>query len=73
MFTNDLIAATYFMTYHTIMKTSADYIDALRQAKRIAENITVSVDDHGERNQKVFPYRYQYCTLCLVGGTFGHV
>ncbi|KAJ8322225.1 hypothetical protein KUTeg_000696 [Tegillarca granosa] len=31
---------TYFMTYHTILKTSADYIGALKEARKIADNIT---------------------------------
>ena len=32
--------ATYFMTYHTILKSSQDYIDAMEEARIIAKNIT---------------------------------
>lgn len=32
--------ASYFMTYHSILKTSADYIEAMEQAREIAQNIT---------------------------------
>uniref|UniRef100_A0A672H4P8 SSD domain-containing protein n=1 Tax=Salarias fasciatus TaxID=181472 RepID=A0A672H4P8_SALFA len=37
---NTGVGATYFMTYHTILKESADYIDALRMARVLAGNIS---------------------------------
>jgi hypothetical protein len=37
-------AASYFMTYHTILKTSTDYTDAVRQARAIAANITKTLN-----------------------------
>lgn len=48
---NTGVGATYFMTYHTIMKESPDYINALKMARELADNITQSV------NHKVFAYR----------------
>lgn len=51
------IGATYFMTYHTVLKTSADFIDALKKARIIANNITEAMV-HKEKNAEVFPYRY---------------
>uniref|UniRef100_A0A8C4F488 Niemann-Pick disease, type C1 n=1 Tax=Dicentrarchus labrax TaxID=13489 RepID=A0A8C4F488_DICLA len=49
---NTGVGATYFMTYHTILKESPDYIDALKMARILAENISQSMD------HKVFAYRY---------------
>ena len=45
------VGATYFMTYHTILKESPDYIHALKMARNLADNITQST------NHKVFAYR----------------
>ena len=38
------VGATYFMTYHTILKSSADYTNALREARKLAQNITKSLN-----------------------------
>lgn len=46
------VGATYFMTYHTILKESPDFIDALKMARILADNISQSMD------HKVFTYRY---------------
>ncbi len=52
LYPNDTgVGATYFMTYHTIMKESPDYIQALKMARVLADNITQSMD------HKVFAYR----------------
>ena len=53
------VGANYFMTYHTITKTSEDYYKALGSARKIADNITLMLND-GEDDGKftVFPYRY---------------
>jgi len=37
-------SASYFMTYHTILKTSKDYTDAMKQARTIADNITRTIN-----------------------------
>ncbi len=37
-------AATYFMTYHRVCKTNEDFINALRSARKIAANITRSMN-----------------------------
>lgn len=50
------VGATYFMTYHTVLRTSTDYIDALRKARLVASNITRSMGAKGS-NYRVFPYR----------------
>ena len=59
------------MTYHTVLKTSADYIDALRNARKIGDNITstltamnLTVTDPDKKSKvlpEVFPYRYSVC------------
>ncbi|CAH1389792.1 unnamed protein product [Nezara viridula] len=52
------IQDTYFMSYHTSLKTSKDYYSALRLAREVAENIT-SMLNEGRKDHKieVFPYR----------------
>lgn len=32
--------ASYFMTYHSVLKTSQDYTEAMKEARMIAANIT---------------------------------
>lgn len=45
------VGATYFMTYHTILKDSPDFINALKMGRILAENISQSI------NHKAFAYR----------------
>lgn len=55
------VGATYFMTYHTILKTSADYIGALKEARKIADNITSTLRlANPKSTSKVFPYSVVY-------------
>ena len=35
------IGATYFMTYHSVLKTSQNFTDALRYARGLGDNITL--------------------------------
>ncbi|KAI4810317.1 hypothetical protein KUCAC02_019156, partial [Chaenocephalus aceratus] len=44
------VGANYFMTYHTILKESPDYIEALKMARILAANISQAID------HKVFAY-----------------
>jgi len=37
------VGASHFMTYHTILKTSEDYYEALRSARKISANITSTI------------------------------
>uniref|UniRef100_A0A3P9KCC9 Niemann-Pick disease, type C1 n=1 Tax=Oryzias latipes TaxID=8090 RepID=A0A3P9KCC9_ORYLA len=48
------VGATYFMTYHTILKDSPDFINALKMGRILAENISQSI------NHKVFAYSVFY-------------
>ncbi|KAM9322799.1 NPC intracellular cholesterol transporter 1 [Pholidichthys leucotaenia] len=51
---NTGVKASYFMTYHTILKESPDYVDALKMARTLAKNISQSM------NHKVFAYSVFY-------------
>ncbi|KAI6075072.1 Niemann-Pick C1 protein [Aix galericulata] len=53
------VGATYFSTYHTILKTSSDFIDAMKKARTIADNITETMGIKG-KNYRVFPYSVFY-------------
>ncbi|XP_033993740.1 NPC intracellular cholesterol transporter 1 [Trematomus bernacchii] len=48
------VGANYFMTYHTILKESPDYIEALKMARILAANISQAID------HKVFAYSIFY-------------
>lgn len=37
-------ASSYFMTYHTVLKSSQDYTEAMKEARMIAENITKTLN-----------------------------
>ncbi|KAI5940186.1 NPC intracellular cholesterol transporter 1 [Manis javanica] len=53
------VGATYFMTYHTVLQTSADFIDAMKKARLIANNITKTMGLTGSA-YRVFPYSVFY-------------
>ncbi|XP_004853210.1 Niemann-Pick C1 protein isoform X2 [Heterocephalus glaber] len=53
------VGATYFMSYHTVLRTSADYTDALRKARLVASNITKTLSAKGS-SYHVFPYSVFY-------------
>nr|CAH7739258.1 unnamed protein product [Callosobruchus chinensis] len=48
------VGASYFMTYHTILKTSADYYESMRAARNLAGQMSDTV------NVEVFPYSVFY-------------
>lgn len=53
------VSASYFMTYHTILRSSKDYYDALQMARVVGDNITLSLRALLNRSDvDVFPYRY---------------
>ncbi|KAJ8272945.1 hypothetical protein GJAV_G00095340 [Gymnothorax javanicus] len=56
---NTDVGATYFMTYHTILKTSPDFIKAMKMARELANNITHSIAQQGN-GSRVFPYSVFY-------------
>eukprot|EP00112_Aurelia_sp_Birch-Aquarium-sp1_P006727 Seg1737.3 transcript_id=Seg1737.3/GoldUCD/mRNA.D3Y31 product="NPC intracellular cholesterol transporter 1" protein_id=Seg1737.3/GoldUCD/D3Y31 len=51
---NDIVKASYFMSYHSILKTSDDYTNALKYARELSTNMTK------ELKHEVFPYSVFY-------------
>lgn len=46
------------MTYHSIMKDNKDYITGLKEARKVADNMTNMLRlKTGGNSAKVFPYR----------------
>ncbi|XP_049279815.1 NPC intracellular cholesterol transporter 1 isoform X3 [Anopheles funestus] len=63
------VGATYFMAYHTILKSSSDYYEALRSARKISANITSTIQanlrlqgrsEADIQQIEVFPYSVFY-------------
>lgn len=57
------IQATSFMTYHTILKNSSDYIKALRMGRYVADIIQAKVKEgyEGDKDDvQIFPYSIFY-------------
>ncbi|XP_067212878.1 NPC intracellular cholesterol transporter 1 isoform X4 [Linepithema humile] len=59
------VGASYFMAYHTILKTSADYYESMRAARVVASNITDMLNCNLRRmgddtTVEVFPYSVFY-------------
>ncbi|XP_015908024.1 NPC intracellular cholesterol transporter 1 isoform X1 [Parasteatoda tepidariorum] len=51
------VGATNFMTYHTILKTSKDFYEALRWSRIISEWLTEKIQNKtSSSNVRVFPY-----------------
>ncbi|XP_011630043.1 NPC intracellular cholesterol transporter 1-like [Pogonomyrmex barbatus] len=60
------VGASYFMAYHTILKTSADYYESMRAARVVAANITNMINCNLKKlnaentSVEVFPYSVFY-------------
>ncbi|XP_026472293.1 NPC intracellular cholesterol transporter 1-like isoform X5 [Ctenocephalides felis] len=59
------VDSSYFMTYHTILKTSKDYYESMRSARKISQNLTDMIQWNLKaqgRNEtvEVFPYSIFY-------------
>jgi Niemann-Pick C1 protein len=49
---------SYFMGYHTTLKISKDYFEALRAARRVSDDITNMLKNETNSDAvEVFPYR----------------
>ncbi|XP_046672378.1 NPC intracellular cholesterol transporter 1 isoform X2 [Homalodisca vitripennis] len=62
---NTIVEATYYMAFHTILKTSSEYYGAIREARMIADNITEMINTNiqklgGNTVVNVFPYSVFY-------------
>ncbi|KAK0402230.1 hypothetical protein QR680_016217 [Steinernema hermaphroditum] len=58
----DRVMASYFMTYHTVLKSSEDFINAMAAARLIAKNLTNTINREmeGMCPIEVFPYSVFY-------------
>lgn len=61
------VSASYFMAFHSILKTSEDYYESMRSARKISHNITEMIQNklktNGVKNVdhiEVFPYSIFY-------------
>lgn len=54
------VGASYFMAYHSILKTSRDYYESMRAARRISWNITKTINNKMGDSVEVFPYSVFY-------------
>ncbi|XP_047992313.1 NPC intracellular cholesterol transporter 1 isoform X1 [Leguminivora glycinivorella] len=59
------VGATYYQTYHTVLKTSSDYYSALKAARNVAANLTYTINSKLKEQGKnttvnVFPYSVFY-------------
>jgi Niemann-Pick C1 protein len=63
---NNSVRSSYFMGFHSILKTSEDYIGAMKSANEIAKNISKTIlnnqsrtfqDSNQLEDYPVFPYR----------------
>ena len=53
------VGASYFMTYHAMMRSSEDAYEALRMARHLADNVTAMLNaGNPGANYEVFPYRF---------------
>ncbi|XP_041848223.1 NPC intracellular cholesterol transporter 1 [Melanotaenia boesemani] len=60
---NKGVGATYFMTFHTILKESPDFIDALKMARNLAHNISQSMDHRVFAYSVFYVFYEQYLTI----------
>ncbi|XP_016663110.1 NPC intracellular cholesterol transporter 1 isoform X2 [Acyrthosiphon pisum] len=57
-FKNNSTGPNYFMTFHTVLKTSKDYYESMRSARSIANNMTETIRRKiPNTTTVVFPYR----------------
>ena len=60
-----IVGASYFMAYHTILKTSEDYYTSMRVARKISQNISDTINYSLQKMNmsttiEVFPYSVFY-------------
>ncbi|XP_077999623.1 NPC intracellular cholesterol transporter 1-like [Glandiceps talaboti] len=59
LYPNGSYGATSFLTYHTVLLTSQEVTNGLKQARKLADNITASLNADGG-DYYVFPYSIAY-------------
>ncbi|XP_046440760.1 NPC intracellular cholesterol transporter 1-like isoform X2 [Daphnia pulex] len=56
----EVVGANYFMTYHTILRTSKDFYSSLIEARVIADSISETLSNITNSKVEVFPYSIFY-------------
>ncbi|XP_017769241.1 PREDICTED: Niemann-Pick C1 protein-like [Nicrophorus vespilloides] len=51
------VKSSYMMTYHSVLRSSKEYYEALKYARKIGENLTLTLDIDGV---EIFPYSVFY-------------
>ncbi|CAG2067298.1 unnamed protein product, partial [Timema podura] len=56
-----IVTANYFAAFHTILKTSSDYYESIRAARKLSDNISLTINNRlkaaGQNTTiEVFPY-----------------
>ncbi|KAL0279766.1 UNVERIFIED_CONTAM: hypothetical protein PYX00_001253 [Menopon gallinae] len=54
------VADSYFMAYHTVLRTSKDYYTALERSKNIAKHLSKALSEEVNFQVEVFPYSVFY-------------
>jgi Niemann-Pick C1 protein len=54
------VGANYYMTYHTILRTSKDFYSSLIEARVIADSISETLSNITDSKVEVFPYSIFY-------------
>lgn len=54
------VGANHFMAYHTILKTSEDFTNALREAYELTDKLTEYIQTHTNTTAEIFPYSIFY-------------
>ena len=57
---NLTVGANYFMTYHTILRTSKDFYSSIIEARVISDSISETLSTITEEKVEVFPYSIFY-------------
>lgn len=57
---NLTVGANYFMTYHSILRTSKDFYSALIEARVISDSISETLSNITNEKVEVFPYSIFY-------------
>lgn len=58
-----MCSASYFMSYHSILKTSPEYTAALKSARQIAKNISATIGADVFAYSVFYVFYEQYLTI----------
>ncbi|CAG0897897.1 unnamed protein product, partial [Cyprideis torosa] len=67
------VGASRFMTYHTILKSSKDYYNALEMARVVADNITAMLNHNRSRRSPLGELKTSSTTACSLHPSSAHL